>query len=157
MLDNNTALMMQAACATNNEGPLCNQAKAVPFMPYHCQSVQWLQIASKHLTHYIVCSDKGFGQQRKRENWNDKSRKAQRQVTVTSAAKGLNGKELPFLHSHPLLPALHYGHALATMYLVCIYRVPIQIAYTPDLHAMCTSYTDSSNYTVQRPTLSTYK
>ena len=78
-------------------------------------------------------------------------------MTVTSAAKGLNGKELPFLHSHPLLPALHYGHALATMYLVRIYGVPIQIAYTLDLHAICTSYTDSFNYAVQMPTLSTFK
>lgn len=76
---------------------------------------------------------------------------------MTCAAKGLNGKELPFLHSHPLLPALHYGHALATMYLVCIYRVPIQIAYTLDLHAVYTSYTDSSNRIVERPTLSTYE
>ena len=74
---------------------------------------------------------------------------------MTCAAKGLNGKELPFLHSYPLLPSLHYGHTLATMYLVRIYRVPIQIAYTLDLHAIYTLYTDSSNYTVQRPALST--
>jgi len=64
-------------------------------------------------------------------------------VTVTCAAKGLNGKELPLLHSHPLLPALHYGHALATMYLVRIDGVPIQIAYTLDLHATYTLYTDN--------------
>jgi hypothetical protein len=37
MLDNNTALMMQAACATNNEELPFNKAKAVPMMMYHCQ------------------------------------------------------------------------------------------------------------------------
>ncbi len=52
----------------------------------------------------------------------------------TSAAKGFNGKELPFLHSHPLLPALYYGHALATMYLVCIYGVSAEVANAFDLH-----------------------
>ena len=52
----------------------------------------------------------------------------------TSAAKGFNGKELPFLHSHPLLPALHYGHAFATMYLVRIYGVSAKVANAFDLH-----------------------
>ena len=51
----------------------------------------------------------------------------------TSAAKGLNGKELSFFHSHPLFSALHYGHALATMYLVCIYGVSAEVANAFDL------------------------
>ncbi len=52
----------------------------------------------------------------------------------TSAAKGLNGKELPFLHPHPLLPALYYGHSLATMYLICIDGVSAEVANAFDLH-----------------------
>ena len=52
----------------------------------------------------------------------------------TGAAKGLNGKELPFLHSHPLLPALHCGHALAPMYLVRIDGVSTEVANAFDLH-----------------------
>ena len=52
----------------------------------------------------------------------------------TSAAKGFNRKELPFLHSHPLLPALHCGHALATMYLIRIYGVSTKVANAFDLH-----------------------
>ena len=50
-------------------------------------------------------------------------------VMLTCAAKGLNGKELAFLHAHPLLPTSHYGHALAAMYVVRIYGVA---AETPD-------------------------
>ena len=52
---------------------------------------------------------------------------------LTSAAKGFYCKELSFLHPHSLLTAPHYGNALASMYLVRIYGVTVQVPHTLDL------------------------
>ena len=55
-------------------------------------------------------------------------------AVLTCAAKGFNRKEIAFLHAHALLATSHYGHALAAMYMVCVYGVAVQIPDTLYLH-----------------------